>query len=97
MTSGTTRATSALTGQRAETPSRIRSSWSVLDDGTGVAGDTGPQVGALLGHGAVDRGTWKKKHVPGRKHTNGKAFSFFNQELQRSVTLGGRGLERVGW
>lgn len=27
------------------------------DDGTGVAGDTGPQVGALLGDGAVDRGT----------------------------------------
>lgn len=31
------------------------------DDGTGVAGDTGPQVGALLGDGPVDRGTCRKK------------------------------------
>ena len=28
-----------------------------LEDGAGVGGDTGPQLGALLGHGAVDRGT----------------------------------------
>lgn len=32
--------------------------WVSLDDGAGVAGDTGPEVGAFLGHGAVDGGAY---------------------------------------
>ncbi len=46
-----------LLGSDSQTPFSCLRRRRNLDDGAGVAGDTGPQVGALLGHGAVDGGT----------------------------------------